>query len=172
MQPVLGAWLRASCALSDKLPVDAQTVKLGLSEFQTTSMDDLLAHLKAINDPTCKFLHVSYMDYMAEQYTYGSNTKDKGLHHMPKEFATDVLERYCKALIDLFNGRPFAETHLQLESSVFVNDFKHIIQGLLALDDADWRPVALVAMVKAEKSRRKGVKVCAVHSMLLIAPIQ
>ena len=40
-----------------------------------------------------------------------------------------------------------------------MNDFKHIIQGLLALDDADWRPVALVAMVKAEESRKKGVKV-------------
>ena len=62
-------------------------------------MDDLLAHLKAINDPTCKFLRMPYMDYMAKEYTHGSNTKDKGLHRMPNSFATDVLERYCQALI-------------------------------------------------------------------------
>ena len=140
------------------LHMSFQTVKNGASEFQATSMDDLLAHLKAIHDTGCAFPKMSYMDYMAQQYTYGQQQK-KGLHNVPNEFATEVLERYCSALINLFNGRPFAKTDLDRLKPAAVNDFKHIIQGLLALDDADWRPVALVAMVKADKSRKKGVKV-------------
>ena len=122
-------------------------------------MDDLLAHLKAIHDTDCNHLKVSYMDYMAQQYTYGTGQQKAGLQDLPQEFATEVLEKYCSALINLFNGRPFAKADLDALSSAAVNDFKHIIQCLLALDDADWRPVALVAMVKAEESRKKGVKV-------------
>ncbi len=123
-------------------------------------MDDLLAHLKAINDPACAHLQMSYMDYMAEQYTYGSA---KGLHNMPDAFATDVLGSYCQALINLFHGRPFAKAHTLELSRAAANDFKHVVRGLLALDDADWRPVALVVMVEAEKSRHKTVPVSFWH---------
>ncbi len=121
-------------------------------------MDDLLAHLKSINDPDCKHLSMSYMDYMAHHYTYGTGERKAiGLHRLPNEFATEVLESYCGALIHLFNGRPFAKADLGTLSSAAVNDFKHIVQGLL--DDVDWRPVALIVMVKADKCRKKGVKV-------------
>lgn len=123
-------------------------------------MDDLLAHLKAINDPACMHLDKSYMDYMSKEYTYGSA---KGLHNMPDAFATDVLGSYCQALINLFHGRPFAKAHTSELRPAAANDFKHVVRGLLALDDADWRPVALVAMVEAEKSRHKTVPVSFWH---------
>ena len=134
----------------------AQTLNVGPSRFQASSMDDLLAHLKAINDPACAHPQMSYMDYMAEQYTYGTA---KGLHNMPDEFANEVLGSYCEALINLFHGRPFTKADTKDLKPAAANDFKHIIRGLLALDDADWRPVALVVMVKAEESRRMTVEV-------------
>ena len=115
-QHILCSCSNSNCAQSNQLSVCDQTVRSGSSEFQATSMDDLLAHLKAINDPACKFLHMPYMDYMVQQYTYGSNTKDKGLHLMPNDFATNVLERYCNALINLFNGRAFAKKDLEAVS--------------------------------------------------------
>ena len=137
-----------------------QTVKQGLSEFAATSMDDLLAHLKAIHDFSCSHLQVSYIDYMTYHYTYGKGQdKAKGLDCFDDTFATEVLEKYCNALINLLRGRPFGKTDMEGMKSADSNDFQQIIQCLLALDDADWRPVALIAMVKANDARKKNVQV-------------
>lgn len=138
-----------------------QTVKQGLSEFAATSMDDLLAHLKAIHDSSCSHLKMSYLDYMTHHYTYSKGQqKAKGLDCFDDTFAAEVLEKYCNALINLLKGRPFGRTDMDGTKSADASDFQQIIRCLLALDDVDWRPVALIAMVKANDARRKNVQVC------------
>lgn len=140
-----------------------QTVKQGLSVFAATSMDDLLTHLKAIHDSSCSQLKTSYLDYMTHHYTYGKGQhKAKGLDCFDNTFAAEVLEKYCNALINLLKGRPFGRSDMDGTKSVDASDFQQIIQCLLALDDADWRPVALIAMVKANDARKKNVQVCCV----------
>ncbi len=147
-----------------------QTVKQGLSEFAATSMDDLLAHLKAIHDSSCSQLKTSYLDYMTHHYTYGKGQhKAKGLDCFDNTFATEVLEKYCNALINLLKGRPFGRTDMDGMKSADTNDFQQIMQCLLALDDPDWRPVALIAMVKANDARKKNVQVCCVTALFASA---
>jgi len=53
--------------------------------------------------------------------------------------------------------------------SADTNDFQQIMQCLLALDDPDWRPVALIAMVKANDARKKNVQVCCVTALFASA---
>lgn len=82
-----------------------------------------MAHLKAINDPGCEHVKVTYMDYMAQHYTHRTaNRLHQGLHDMPDDFANDVLKKYCAAMINLFHGRPFARDYLATAAAA-ANDF-------------------------------------------------
>ena len=124
-------------------------------------MDDLIEHIKSISDRNCEHLSKPYLEYMEHHYMYAGCT---GLHTMNDEYPKKELIPWCQTLINLFYARPFrAEvTKVQIQQKNpkrLVNDFGHVVQCLMALDDAEWRPVALVAMRKADKCREDNHKV-------------
>ena len=119
-------------------------------------MDDLIEHIKTLHDIDCKYLDVPYLEYMEERYTY----KDRvGLHSMDDHYAAEELIPWCQTLINLFYGRPYSAEASKLQDKKYVNDFSHVVQGLMALDDAEWRPVALAAMRKSDRCRASSHKV-------------
>lgn len=119
-------------------------------------MDDLIEHIKSIHDRQCKHLNTPYLEYMKKYYTYGGTT---GLQDMKDDFPQVELTPWTNTLINLFYARPFAADATKSKKKQLVNDFSHLIQGLMALDDAEWRPVAMLAMRKADECQNQGHQV-------------
>ena len=140
-----------------------QAANNGHKKSQITSLDDLIEHIKSINDSECKRPNMSYLEYMEKHYTFDGHT---GLHNMEDSYYNKELKPWCQALINLFYGRPFTSEVTKLCKKDEVNDFSHVVQCLMALDDAEWRPVALVAMRKAQQAREGTHKV--VHNLLCL----
>lgn len=86
----------------------------GLNEFRATSMDDLLNHLKAINDYRCNHQKMPYIEYMTDKYKHGEH---QGLHNMPDSWASDVLQKHCNAMINLFQGRPLSRADMTAQAA-------------------------------------------------------
>lgn len=118
---------------------------------QITSMDDLIEHIKSIHDRQCNHVSMSYLEYMQHHYTYGGKI---GLQDMTDDFPQLELIPWNRTLINLFYARPFAADATKTKKKQLVNDFSHLVQGLMALDDAEWRPVAMLAMRKADDCQK------------------
>ena len=135
-----------------------QVVSVGQTKFKATLMDELLEHLKAIADPKCKDSTMSYLQFMQEKYQWQPERLqlfgDKapvGIQHFDKSFAHDVLNPFKNALINLLHRRPFDAAIAQRQKQDALAKFRSLVQCLHILDDSEWRPVALVAMRKAQE---------------------
>ena len=129
------------------LPMQLQ--RHGQSQFENTLMDDLLDHLKAIDDPGCVNSSMGYLQYMEEVYSYKGKV---GVHLFEKSFGTQVLTKYTDALVSLFDGRPFEGQKPSKDEKTDLSDFKSVVNALFSLDDSEWRP-----LVKALRRVRQKV---------------
>lgn len=82
---------------------------------------------------------------------------------MKDDYPKEELEPWCQMLINLFYARPYSTDVTKLQDKKLVNNFSHVVQGLMALDDAEWRPVALLAMRMSDKGRKGDHKVNHTH---------
>lgn len=119
-------------------------------------MDDLIEHIKSLHDSDCEHLRTPYLEYMQQHYTYKGL---KGLQSMTDQYPEEELLPWCQTLINLFYARPYSTEVTKLQDKKLVNNFSHVVQGLMALDDAEWRPVALAAMRKSDACRSGNHKV-------------
>lgn len=82
---------------------------------------------------------------------------------MKDDYPEEELVPWCQTLINLFYARPYSIEVTKLQDKKLVNNFSHVVQGLMALDDAEWRPVALLAMRISDKCRSGNHKVNHTH---------
>lgn len=112
-------------------------------------MDDLLDHLKAIDDPGCAHSSTGYLQYMEEVYSYNGTV---GIHMFEKSFGTQILTKYTSALVSLFDGRPFEVPTPSADEKAQLSDFYIVINALFSLSDSEWRPLVLLVFVKAAEA--------------------
>lgn len=128
--------------------------------FTATLMDELMENLKAIADPTCSFLGMSYLQFMEDEYEWGppGQPKLKGIHCFDSKFGDQELFPVKNSMVNLFNLRPFDTASSAVQKKVEIATFKSVARCLFVLDDPEWRPVALLAMRKAANATPKENK--------------
>lgn len=137
-----------------------QVVTMRQTTFTATLMDELMENLKAIADPGCSFLGMSYLQFMEDEYEWGppGQAKLRGIHRLDTKFGDQELHPLKNCMVNLFNLRPFDAASSSVQKKVETATFKNVARCLFILDDPEWRPVALLAMRKAAKSTPKENK--------------